>query len=653
MSDEGDTSPAQHSAHSPADRSLAVMTLGAMGIVFGDLGTSPLYALQDAFIGAHGMAATRENVLGVVSLFVWSMVFVVCIKYLAVVMRADNNGEGGILALLALAITPRTNTSEQRATTADREGAGRSHAGLFMLGVLGATLLYGDGAITPAISVLSAVEGLKIATTAFTPAIVPITVVILIGLFAVQSRGSNRIGAVFGPVLLVWFVAIAILGARGILLQPETLQALDPRWGVRFFLAHGWSGFPVLGAVVLCLTGGEALYADMGHFGKRPIRVAWFLVAFPALVLSYLGQGATMLLSPEAAANPFYRSVPPGFLYPMVAIATAATVIASQALISAVFSLTRQAMQLGLTPRLRVIHTSAREIGQVYLPTVNWALMISCLALVVGFGSAARLAAAFGLAVSGTMAVTTILFAVVARRMWGWNLGLTVAVAGLFLIVDLAFLGANLLKLLDGGWIPLVFAAVIGTVLLTWRRGRALLAVAAGERAITPESVAAVVASIQGGSVTRVDGTAVFLDARGEGLPRTFLHNLKHNRVLHERTIFLTVETALVPVVAAADRLRVAEVARGVWRVIARYGFMEQPDAKGILASAASMGVPFVAADTTYFLGRETVISGARPGMARWRERLFGVLLRNAQSATAYFGLEPNRVVELGAQVEI
>ena len=541
----------------------AALALGAMGVVFGDLGTSPLYALQDAFIGAHGMAPTRENVLGIVSLFIWALVLVVCIKYLAVVMRADNDGEGGILALLALAITPRDAGAPHRWT-----------AGLFLLGVLGAALLYGDGAITPAISVLSAVEGLAIATTAFAPAVVPITIIILIALFAVQSRGTARIGAVFGPILLLWFVVIAGVGLRALLTDVTILGALDPRWGYRFFHTHGWSGFPVLGAVVLCLTGGEALYADMGHFGKRPIRAAWFAVALPALILSYLGQGATLLLHPDAAANPFYRSTPPALLYPMVALATVATVIASQALISAVFTLTRQAMQLGLTPRLHVIHTSANAIGQVYLPSVNWALMLSCLALVIGFGSSTRLAAAFGLAVSGTMLVTTILFAAVARRLWGWSVLRTTLVTGVFLVLDLAFLGANLLKIRDGGWIPLMFAAVIGTLLLTWRRGRVLLNVAAGERALSSVDVVAIVDSVRAGSCARVGGTAVFLDARRDGIPRSFLHNLKHNRVLHSRVVFLTVEIALVPYVSDEARVVVTSLADGVWRVVARYGIL-------------------------------------------------------------------------------
>jgi KUP system potassium uptake protein len=460
-----------------------------MGVVFGDLGTSPLYALQDAFVGGYGISAERENVLGVVSLFIWSLVLVVCVKYLVIIMRADNDGEGGILALLALAGTgPAVAASAQRKRV------------LFLLGVVGAALLYGDGAITPAISVLSAIEGLKIATAAFEPAIVPLTVVILIALFAVQSRGTGRLGAVFGPVLLLWFVSIGVIGVHGIMARPESLQALDPRWGWRFFAAHGLRGIPVLGAVVLCLTGGEALYADMGHFGKRPIRIAWFTIALPSLILSYLGQCGTLLGNPGAAANPFYSSTPVAFLYPMVLLATAATVIASQALISAVFSMTRQAMQLGLTPRLHVIHTSAREIGQVYLPSVNWALMLSCVALVVGFGSSTRLAAAFGLAVSGTMLVTTILFGAVTRGLWGWSWTRTLLVSGGFVLLDIAFLGANLLKLRDGGWIPLLIGLVISTLLLTWRTGRAALVAAAGEQAWSPEAIASIMESLRTGS---------------------------------------------------------------------------------------------------------------------------------------------------------
>ena len=619
-----------------------MLALGAMGVVFGDLGTSPLYALQDAFIGAYGIDATHDNVLGVVSLFIWSLVLVVCVKYLVVIMRADNEGEGGILALLALVAKPQAG---------DKPGA--KSAWLVLLGIAGAALLYGDGAITPAISVLSAVEGLEIATRTFAPFVVPVTLGILVALFLVQSRGTGRIGAVFGPVLLTWFIVIAIVGAWALAAAPEALQALDPRWGARFFAAHGFRGIPVLGAVVLCLTGGEALYADMGHFGKRPIRVAWFSIALPSLILSYLGQASTLLRTPEAAANPFYRSTPPALLLPMVVLATAATVIASQALISAVFSMTRQALQLGFTPRLHVIHTSAREIGQVYLPSVNWALMLACVALVLGFGSSARLAAAFGLAVSGTMAVTTILFAAVARRVWRWSWARTGVIAGGFLLLDLAFLGANLLKIRAGGWIPLAIGVVIGTMLLTWRRGRELLDAAAGERVLSADAVETILESLRTGSCARVGGTAVYLDPRRDGLPRALLHNVKHNRVVHSRVILLTIETELVPTIAAADRVTVAPIAERIWRVVARYGFTEDPNVPAVLTAAAAQGVPFVPAETTYFLSRETVIEGSKPVMSPWRTRLFGVMMRNARPATSFFGLPPNRVVELGAQVEL
>jgi KUP system potassium uptake protein len=640
--------------HAPATgRALLALALGAMGVVFGDLGTSPLYALHDTFVGSHPIAATPDNVLGVLSLFVWSLVIVVCVKYLAVVMRADNRGEGGILALLALTGATRGDASA---------GGVRAGRALLMLGIAGAALLYGDGVITPAISVLSAVEGLTVATTAFQPYVVPLTVGVLVALFAVQSRGSARIGRVFGPVLALWFVVIGALGVWGIARAPAVLAALDPRWGVRFFAEHGWHGIPTLGAVVLCLTGGEALYADMGHFGKRPIRVAWFGLAFPTLVLSYLGQGGALLTDAGAAENPFFRAAPTWTLYPLVAIATAATVIASQALISAVFSMTRQAVQLGLSPRVQVVHTSSHEIGQIYLPGLNWLLMVCCLALVLGFRSSTRLAAAFGLAVSGTMAITTLLFAAVARWRWGWSVARVALVAGGFLLVDLAFLAANLLKVAAGGWIPLVLGGVVFLLMSTWRRGRALLAGAMGARSGSDDTIlpvlSSVALSVERGTCARVPGTAVYLHGMPHGLPRGFLHNLKNNRVLHRRVVFLTVLTEEVPTVPEAERVSVAsiapeEVGEGFWRVVARYGFMEQPSAPAVLRLAEARGLPFRPPETNYFLGRETIVSSEKPGMARWRERLFGAMHRNALPATAFFGLPPNRVMELGAQVEI
>ncbi|HEY2851705.1 MAG TPA: potassium transporter Kup [Gemmatimonadaceae bacterium] len=627
-------------------RGLPAAALAALGVVFGDLGTSPLYALHDTFVGPHAIAANRENVLGVLSLFFWSLIVVVSIKYLVVLMRADNRGEGGIFALLALTGLTRLSDSNPR----------RSRwlvKAVVLLGITGAALLYGDGVITPAISVLSAVEGLTVATSVFEPYVVPLTVVILAALFAVQPLGSGRIGRMFGPIIALWFVVIAAIGLRDVAHGPGIVAALNPWHGVRFFIAHGWRGYPVLGAVVLCLTGAEALYADMGHFGRRPIRVAWFALVFPALVLSYLGQGAVLLAVPGATENPFFRAAPSWSLYPLVALATAATVIASQALISAVFSLTSQAAQLGYCPRIHTVHTSSAERGQIYLPALNWVLMLACLALVLGFRSSMRLAAAYGLAVSGTMAITTLLFVVVARNRWQWRLSRIAAVAALFLVIDLAFVGANVLKIPEGGWIPLVIAAIVLTLLTTWRRGRLLLHRAAEEAAGSRPGIDVVLESIVHGSVARVPGTAVFLHAVPRAIPRAFLHNLKHNKVVHEHVVFATIDTEEVPFVREEERVTVIALTPGFWQVTARYGFAEEPNVPAMLEIAARQGVPYKASDITYFLGRDTVIPSPKPGMAPWRERLFDVMMRNARPATAHFGLTPNRVIELGAEVEI
>lgn len=645
MSDSSPQSP-----RTPSDSSVGVLAIGALGVVFGDLGTSPLYALQDAFTGPRAASVTSENVLGILSLFIWSLVFVVSLKYLVVMMRADNRGEGGIFALLALTGASGDAATEPHAAL--RRGRRRT-AALVGFGIAGAALLYGDGIITPAISVLSAVEGLVVATPAFQPYIVPLTVVILVALFAVQPFGSGKIGRVFGPVLVLWFVVIALIGLRSIAAAPQVLAAFDPRNAVRYFAIHGWHGFPVLGAVVLCLTGGEALYADMGHFGRRPIRLAWFALAFPSLLLSYLGQGSILLLDPSAATHPFFRSAPASLLYPLVALATVATVIASQGLITAVFSLTSQAVQLGLSPRLRVVHTSSRQIGQIYLPALNWMLMLACLALVVGFGSSTRLAAAFGLAVSGTMAITTVLFMAVARTRWKWSRGHVAVVGGAFLFVDLAFLGANLLKIRDGGWIPLVIGVVSFALFATWWRGTALLREAAAGSAGDTSDVAPLLRSLQDGSAARVRGTAVYLHTVPTGIPRTMMHNLKHNRVVHERVVFLTIETSGIPFVPAVDRISVTALADGFWRVVVRHGFVEEVDVPEALALGAAHDLPFRPAETTYFLGRETIARAARPGLSRWRTALFAAMHRNAVPASAHFKLPPNRVIELGAQVEI
>ena len=638
------------SAREESRHGLGAASLAALGVVFGDLGTSPLYALHDTFVGSHPVAATHENVLGILSLFVWSLIIVVSGKYLTLMMRADNRGEGGIFALLAL-----TGATSVPATRDERRGMRRPGIVTLVLalGIAGAALLYGDGVITPAISVLSAVEGLAVAASGLQPYVVPLTVIVLILLFCVQPFGSGRIGRVFGPVLALWFVVIAAIGIWGIVRAPAVLLSFDPRHAVRYFVVHGWRGFPVLGAVVLCLTGGEALYADMGHFGRRPIRVAWFGLAFPCLVLSYLGQGGVLLTNAAAVENPFFRAAPAWSLYPLVGIATAATVIASQGLITAVFSLTGQAVQLGLSPRLRIVHTSSREIGQIYLPALNWVLMFACLALVLGFRSSTRLAAAFGLAVSGTMAITTLLFVAVARAQWKWSVARVTLVAGGFLLIDLAFLGANLLKIAAGGWIPLVIGVLVFILLDTWQRGRQLLRLNDEALSGSAEGVGPLLTSLREGSVARVRGTAVYMHPVPEGVPRALLHNLKHNRVLHERVIFLTVLTEDVPFVAVDERVQVTFLAEGFWRVIARYGFMQEPNVPAVLAQAVERGLEFREEQTTYFLGRETIISAPKPGMARWRERLFGVMMRNARPATAYFGLPPNRVVELGTQVEI
>jgi KUP system potassium uptake protein len=608
------------------------LTVAALGVVFGDLGTSPLYALQEAFTGPHAVTATRDNVLGVISLFLWSLVLVVSIKYVVFLMRADNRGEGGILALLAL--------------TGARDG--RRHAGIVIaLGLFGAALLYGDGVITPAISVLSAVEGLKVASPALEHAVIPLTIAILVRLFAVQRFGSGRVGRLFGPILALWFVVIAILGALAIRHDPSVLAALNPAHAVAYFTEYGFAGIPILGAVVLCLTGGEALYADMGHFGARPIRVAWFALVLPALVLSYLGQGAVLLDQPAAAARPFYSSAPAELLYPLVILATAATVIASQALITAVFSLTRQTVQLGYWPRTHVVHTSAEERGQIYVPGFNWAVMVATIALVLGFRSSGALAAAFGLAVAGTMTITTVLFAIVARLRWHWRwpvLGLFVAV---FVTIDLAFLGANAVKIEDGGWLPLAIGTGLLVLMQVWAYGRRRLRARLEARAFALE---AFLDSFGLDPPLRVPGNAVFLTGHPDGAPLALLHYLKHAKSLHARVVLLSVITQDVPRVPAADRITVTELRHGFWQVIGRYGFMESPDVPALMQLAQQRGLD--AQNATFFLGRESVVA-CRGRWRGWRERLFSFMHHNARPAAEFFGIPPNQVLEVGAQVEL
>jgi KUP system potassium uptake protein len=621
----------------PDLRSLSVLSLTALGIVYGDIGTSPLYAMRECFHGPHGIDPARANVLGVLSLIFWTVVLVVTVKYVLYVLRADNRGEGGILALMAL-IPSRLRGGRERRWL------------LVALGLFGAALLYGDGMITPAISVLSAVEGLGAATPLFEPYVVPITMGILIGLFLFQRRGTAGVGAVFGPVMLLWFSTLALLGLRWIAREPGVLAAVNPAHAVQFFLHNGAKGYLVLGAVFLVSTGGEALYADMGHFGRPPIQIDWFSLVAPALLLNYFGQGALLLSDPRAAFNPFYRMAPSWALYPLVLLATMATVIASQAMISGAFSLTRQAVQLGYLPRMQVVHTSAAAIGQIYVPAVNWLLMVSTLGLVLGFQKSTNLAAAYGIAVSLTMVITTLLAFVVSRSVWGWRLELALFVTGLFLLGDLAFLGANLVKIADGGWFPLAVGALAFTLMSSWKRGRGLLA----ERLRKDSLPLSDFLATRGPDLAkRVAGTAVFMARDPEATPAALLHNLKHNKVLHERVVLLSVLSEEIPEVPEPERAEVEDLGGGFYRVIARYGFRESPSVPGVLRAARSQGLALDLMSTTFFLSRETLVPGVKPGLARWRDRLFTFMSQNASRPTDFFNLPPNRVIELGMQVRL
>ena len=642
---------AGHARKEPAGKALAILSLAALGVVYGDIGTSPLYALKECFTGTHAVAMSKDNVLGVLSLIFWSLNFVVTFKYLSMVMRADNRGEGGILSLLAL-VRPMGDPSRQ-------------YRMLIAAGLFGAALLYGDGIITPAISVLSAVEGLRIATPALDPWIIPIAIVIISGLFAVQRRGTAGIGKIFGPVTAIWFLCIAILGIRGIISHPSVLAAINPLHAVGFFGREGWAGLAILGAVVLVITGGEALYADMGHFGRRPIRLAWYCAVLPSLVLNYFGQGALLLESAAAVQNPFYELVPSWALYPMVVIATCAAIVASQALISGAFSLTRQAVQLGFSPRMNIVHTSGEQIGQIYVPQVNLFLWLACIGLVLSFRSASALAATYGVAVTGTMTITTILFAVVARRIWKWAIWQVVALTTLFLVVDLAFFGANLLKVPDGGWFPLLVAGFVFLLMSSWKKGRVRLSAIVQENTLPLDLF---LKDIAARKPVRVPGAAVFLTSVPGGAPPVLLHHIKHNKVLHQTVVLMSIITEEIPQVDPGDRVKCRELGEGFYEVVAKFGFMETPDVPSVLASLGRLGSPesgtvMKPMDTTYYLGRETLIAfgrGKAPGgaatrvemMPKWRKKLFILMSRNAQPATAFFGLPPNRVVELGAQLQ-
>jgi KUP system potassium uptake protein len=615
-----------------------VLSLTALGIVYGDIGTSPLYTMREAFAVEYGLAPTPANVYGILSLIFWALMLVVAVKYLVFVLRADNRGEGGVLAMLAL-LLQRQHGAEKR----------RRRMVLVFLGLFGTALLFGDGIITPAISVLGAVEGLEVATPAMTSYVVAATVVILFALFMFQRFGTTRVGRTFGPITLIWFATIGVLGAAQIVSSPGILEAMDPRYAVRFFAERGFIGFAVLGAVFLAVTGAEALYADIGHFGKKPIRVAFFALVLPALLLSYFGQGALLLANPDAVSNPFYLLAPRWFLYPLLLIATLAAIVASQALISGAFSLAQQSVQLGYMPRLTIVHTSKEEHGQIYVPEINRALMIGTLLIVLYFRSSGALGAAYGIAVTGTMAITTLLYAVIARTRWQWPLWRVVALTAFFLAFDLAFLGANTLKIARGGWVPLVIAAGILTLMTTWKRGRMTLGGLMRQASMPLDLLIDDIGSRQ---IHRVEGTAVFMTSDAQGAPLVLLHHLKHNQALHRQVVLLSVSSAEVPEVDEEDRVTVVPLAHGFFRVSARYGFMETPDVPRILAMSAAYGLVTRPQATSYYLGRERLLPTGKSGMARWRRKLFVFMARNAQSATEFFGLPPNRVVELGTQIE-
>ncbi len=611
------------------------MTIAAIGVVYGDIGTSPLYTMRIVFGENRVLPLTEPSLLGVLSLIFWSLFVVVTLKYVIVILRADNRGEGGILALSALA---------QRALSS------RQRRSVVALAMIGAALFYGDGLITPAITVLSAIEGLKVATPLFEPYVVPFALVILIALFLVQSRGAGSIGLLFGPVMCLWFAVLGILGLIQIVQSPHVLLALDPSYALALFAAHQWLAFATLGAVFLAVTGAEALYADMGHFGRLPIRIAWFGLVMPGLVLNYFGQGALLLANPATVANPFYMLAPPWALYPMVVLATWATVIASQAVISGAFSISGQAVQLGLLPQLTVRHTSAHTMGQIYVPAINWLLLAGVVLLVLGFQSSSNLAAAYGIAVSAAMAIDAVLAGIVAHNVWRWRPALVVALFGAFLVVDLSFLSANALKFLAGGWFPIVLAAVVFVLMSTWRRGREVMF----ERLYRgAPALRSFLTSLSRRPPTRVPGTAVFLTANPTAVPRALLHNLKHNKVLHERVVVLKVETEDIPRVPTSERLQVEHMGANFHRVVVRYGFMEQPDMTAVLTSC-QLGPPEpTLMDTSFFLSRETFLPSARPDLPRWREQVFIHMANAALDATRYFRLPPDRVVEVGSQVEI
>ena len=629
-----------HTGDPARGKKLALLTLTALGVVYGDIGTSPLYALKECFNGPHGVEPTPANVVGVLSLIVWSLITVVTIKYVGFILRADNRGEGGTLALLALLLqkvggVPISDSKKKR---------------VVLLALFGAALMYGDGIITPAMSVLSAVEGLKVIAPSLDHYIVPVTLTLLFGFFAAQRFGTERVGKAFGPLMLLWFTGIAALGVPHILAQPMVLNALAPWHAVEFFMAHGWHAFVLLGAVVLAVTGAEALYADMGHFGKRPIRLAWLMLVFPCLLVNYFGQGAALISHPAARANPFYFLAPGALQIPLLILATMAAIIASQAMVSGAFSLTQQSVQLGYTPRVTIVHTSSSQSGQIYIPEINTLMAIGTMLVVVGFQSSSALGAAYGIAVTGTMTITSLLFYELCITRWNWPRWRALAVTGVFLAVDTAFLGSNILKIAQGGWVPLLVGAGIYTLMSTWKRGREALGQLLRRSTLPTELF---LSDIKRKEPVRVAGTAVFMTSDADGIPPVLLHHLKHNKVLHDQVVLLSVVSKPVPYIDAPMRVTVEALGAGFWRVRAYYGFMQSPEMRDIMTSARGSGLICPTGTTSYFLGREQLLPNGPSRMSRWRKRLFILMTRNARSATAFFGIPPGRVVELGTQIEI
>ncbi|NTU52143.1 MAG: potassium transporter Kup [Chlorobiaceae bacterium] len=627
-----------HHSGDPDLKRLASLSLAALGVVFGDIGTSPLYAIRECFHGEFSIPVTTPNVLGVLSLLIWAIILIVTLKYLTFIMKADNEGEGGILALTALIIShSRKNNNNERWF-------------LIGIGLFGAALLYGDGMITPSISVLSAVEGIKIVAPSFSPLMIPVTIVILAGLFLFQHHGTAKVGAFFGPIILIWFISIGLLGLVEIVCYPRILKAVFPWYGIEFLLNNHSKGFMVLGAVFLSVTGAEALYADMGHFGRKPIRLTWLLLVLPALLLNYFGQGAVLLSSPEKSSNPFYALVPSWGMIPMVILATLATIIASQALITGVFSLTQQGIQLGYIPRLTVRHTSASHIGQIYVPAANWSLMFATIALVAGFGSSSRLASAYGVAVTATMLISAVLFYYVARDIWKWNRFAVDLLVGFFMIIDLSFFGASVSKLFHGAWFPLVIGFILFTVMLTWKQGRQLLLKQVQDRTLT---VGEFVESLAIQQPQRVKGQAVFLTANPDIVPIALLHNMRHNKILHSEVGLFHFSTERVPRVPNSKKVEVVQLSYGLYKITARYGFMEYPNIRQVLALTNQQGMHFRPEAISYFLNREKIVTGMKSKMSLWRKKLFALMARNALSATAYYDLPSGQVIEIGVQVQI